>query len=295
MRISSERRRSSAAFLTAGVVLGALLGLTACGADGGNLPNLPSSAPSIDRPSRAGPESPDGAKSQAETVSPSARNTRTQETTAAATPEPTRTTTTKAAAGPAAPTPTTARTTTATETTTRPAAPAATASAVSGTAVADTSSGLGTLGWLLLIILVAGLVGGLLIWRSRRKTDWTARAGILAADTRAVVGTRVPAVLATVTTAQRALSWPPVRADLVELVDRWALLPESAPGEQRADWSRQVWGLLQELIAAVDAENAALAAGQQWRQLRARVDDAGRALTAILRSDQGAGPEPSLA
>lgn len=297
-------RRSGPAFLAAGVVLGALLGLSACSADGGERPALPSSAPSIDRPSPAPSvgrpsgarsKSPDGAESPAASVSASTRDTRTPEKTAEPTPESTRAETTEAAAQPATPTRTTARTATATKTTTRPAAATTSASAVAGAAVADTSGGVGTLGWLLLIILVAGLVGGVLIWRSRRKADWTAGADSLAAETRAVVGTRLPSVLATVSTAQRALSWPPVRADLVDLVRRWALLPESAPGEQRAAWSRQVWGLLDELVAAVDAENEALAAGRQWRPLRLRVDDVGRALAATLRSGQGAGPEPSLA
>jgi hypothetical protein len=84
-----------------------------------------------------------------------------------------------------------------------------------------------------------------------------------------------------------------VRADLADLVRRWGLLSQSAPGEQRADWSRQVWGLLEELVTAVDAENEALATERPWRPLRQRVDEAGRALAAALRVGQG--PEPALA
>jgi hypothetical protein len=303
MRMSSESRRPGAVLLAAGVLLGTLLGLTACGAEGGDRPALPSSVPSagrpplIDRPSAT----PDDRESQAETVTPPTRNTRTPEETA--TPKPTRTATTQPTAQPPAPTTartttptqTTARTPAATKTSTRPAEPTAAASSLSGTAASDTSDGLGAIGWFLLIILVAGLIGGVLIWRSRRSTGWAAEADALAADTRAVVGRRLPQVLATVTAAQRALSWPPVRADLVDRVGRWALLTENAPGEQRADWSRQVWGLLQEVVTAVDAENEALATGQEWRLLRPRVEDATRALTAALAARQGPGPDTPAA
>ena len=51
------------------------------------------------------------------------------------------------------------------------------------------------------------------------------------------------------------------------------------------------WDLLQELVAAVDAENQALAAGRDWRLLRPRVDQAERALSAILAG--GPQQEPS--
>jgi len=303
MGISSERR-PSAAFLAAGAVVAVLLGLTACSADGES-PTRPSAAPSLERPATADPEPTDDPDAGATAATP--RPTRTRETGAAPTPEPTRTTTkpttkptTKATTKPAAPTTTADRTPAETQTTTeetRPAEPTATAtaSAVPGTAVADTSDGLGAFGWFLLILLAAGLVGGVLIWRSRRKADWKTGAATLTADTRILLGTRLPAALATATAAQRALAWPPVRADLVDLMGRWALLPESAPGELQADWARQVWGLLQELVTAVDAENEALATGQQWRPLRLRVDDAGRALATTLSNGPVPGPDPSLA
>jgi len=194
------------------------------------------------------------------------------------------------------PTTTTARTTETTERTTEPttepAEPTASASAVAGTPVADTSSGLGPLGWLILVLLAAGVLGGVLIWRSRRRGRWAADAGTLVVDTRTVVDVRLPSVLATVTAAQRALSWPPVRADLADLVRRWGLLSQNAPGDERADWSRQVWSILEELVTAVDAENEALAADREWRPLRQRIDDAGRALATTLRAGQG--PEPSM-
>jgi hypothetical protein len=292
--------RPKAALLAPGVVLGALLGMTAC-ADGANRPTLPSSAPSFDRPSfapsigRPGdrPESPDGAESPAGIASAPTRETRTPEATTPP-PEPTRTATTEAAAQPATPTRTTAATATAAETPTR-ADPTAAASPVSGTAVSDTSGGLGPFGWIVLFILAAAVIGGVLIRRSRRNADWAADADALTVDTRTVIGTQLPSVLGTVTAVQRALSWPPVRADVVDLLDRWALLPDNAPGEQRAAWSRQAWGQLREVLAAVDAENEALAAGQQWTPLRLRVDDAGRALFATLSGGHGAGADPSLA
>jgi hypothetical protein len=143
----------------------------------------------------------------------------------------------------------------------------------------------------LLIVLAAGLIGGLVIWWSRRKADWDAAAAALASDTRAAVGTRLPPVLAAVAAAQRALSWTPLRADLIDLVRRWSLLAENAPGERARDWSRRVGSLLQEAVAAMDAENEALATGGEWRLLRPRLDDAARALSAAL--DEQPRPEPA--
>ena len=72
-------------------------------------------------------------------------------------------------------------------------------------------------------------------------------------------------------------------------------MTENAPGEERADWSRQVWGLLQEVVTAVDAENEALATGQEWRLLRPRLEDAARALTATLAVRQGPRPDAPVA
>jgi hypothetical protein len=79
-------------------------------------------------------------------------------------------------------------------------------------------------------------------------------------------------------------------------VRRWELLAERAPDDQRRTRSGQVRSLLQELVAAVDAENQALAAGRDWRLLRPRVDQAGRALSAVLtgvpQPEPAAGGEP---
>jgi hypothetical protein len=77
---------------------------------------------------------------------------------------------------------------------------------------------------------------------------------------------------------------------------RWALLAESAPDGQRRNRTGQVRNLLQELVAAVDAENEALATGRDWRLLRPRVDQAERALSAVLagvpQQQPSAGGEP---
>jgi hypothetical protein len=149
---------------------------------------------------------------------------------------------------------------------------------------------MGVLGWLLLIALVAVLIGGLLIWRSRRKAEWDTEATALEAETRAATGTRLPAVLTAETAGQRALSWPPLRADLAGLIDRWDLLTQRASDERRRNRSLQLGGLLQDLVAAVDAENDAVAAGRDWTLLRPRVDEAQRALSAALVEQ----PQPDL-
>ena len=154
----------------------------------------------------------------------------------------------------------------------------------------DESGGLGTLGWILLAVLVAGLIAAVLIWRSRRSSAWDAEAATLERDTRAATGTQLPPVLTAETAGQRALSWPPVRAGLLELIGRWDQLAERASDDRRRTRSGQIRSLLQELVAAVDAENEALASGRDWRLLRPRVDEAGRALTAVLAGVPGQGP-----
>ena len=151
---------------------------------------------------------------------------------------------------------------------------------------------MGTLGWTLLVVLVAGLIiAGWLISRSRQRSGWDAQAAALEHDTRTTTSTQLPSVLTAETAGQRALSWPPLRAALSDLVGRWDLLAERAPDDRRRTRSGQVRSLLQELVAAVDAENQALAAGRDWRLLRPRVDQAGRALSAVLAGVPQ--PEPS--
>jgi hypothetical protein len=141
---------------------------------------------------------------------------------------------------------------------------------------------MGALGWILLIVLVVGLAAGWMIWRSRRRSAWDAEADALKDDTRTTTSTRLPSVLTAETAGQRALSWPPLRTALVDLMRRWDLLAERAPDDRRRNWSGQIRGLLQELVAAVDAENEALATGRDWTLLRPRVDEIGRALFSAL-------------
>ena len=249
-------RRAGRAGFLAGLVLVLVLGLSSCGAGDGD--------DSATRPTteRSGTR-PD----------PSV--------TATAPTRPTRTST-------ATPTPTSA------ERPSSPTAPPATSAA--GTPAAAESQGLGAVGWTLLILLVVALAAGWLILRSRRKSAWNRKAAALEADTRATTSTQLPAVLTAETAGERALSWPPLRAALSDLVRRWELLAERAPDDRSRTRSGQVRSLLQELVAAVDAENQALATGRDWRLLRPRVDQAGRALSAVLagvpQPEPSAGGEP---
>jgi hypothetical protein len=117
---------------------------------------------------------------------------------------------------------------------------------------------LGALGWTLLILLVVALAAGWLILRWRRKSAWEREAAALEADTRATTSAQLPAVLTVETAGQRALSWPPLRAALSDPMRRWALLAERAPDDRGRTRAAQIRNLLQELLAAVDAENNAI-------------------------------------
>jgi hypothetical protein len=152
--------------------------------------------------------------------------------------------------------------------------------------------GLGALGWTLLIVLVVGLVAAWLIWRSRRKSAWDGEAGALEMETRTATSTQLPSVLTAETPGQRALSWPPLRSGLIDLMRRWDLLADRAFDDQRRNRSVRIRNLLQELVAAVDAENEALATGRDWRLLRPRVDQVGQALSAVLAGMPQQEPAP---
>jgi hypothetical protein len=250
-------RRATTAWLLAGLVLSLVLGLTGCGAGGGSdSATRPSTERSGTRPAPSGTESP------SETTTEATRPPRTS-----------------------GDTPTSDRTPASAPTT-----------AVAGTPAAAESQGLGALGWTLLILLIVALAAGWLILRSRKRSAWDRKAAALEADTRATASTQLPLVLIAETAGERALSWPPLRAALSDLVRRWELLAERAPDDRRRTRSGQVRSLLQELVAAVDAENQALAAGRDWRLLRPRVDQAGRALSAVLagvpQPEPSAGGEP---
>src|SRR4029453_15357828 len=188
-------RRACGAWLLAGAMGGRALGLRGCGAGGGDEsaarpdPSVTATAPT--RPTR----------------------------TSTSTPTPTRTPTSAER-----PTPPTTRPATSAEALTPTSTPTAAATPASAE-----SGGSGTLGWTLLIVLVAGLIiAGWLILRSRRNGAVDAQADALERDTRPTTGTQLPSVLTAETTGQRALSWPPLRAALSDLVRRWELLAEHA-------------------------------------------------------------------
>ena len=273
-------RRAARAGLLAGLVIGLAVGLSGCGAGGGGGESAtrPSTERSGTRPAPSGTESP------SETTTESTRPTRTS----ADTPTSTRTPT-------SAERPTSPTTAPVTSADVLPPTSTPTPSAA-GTPASAESEGLGPLGWTLLIVLVVGLIAGWLLWRSRRRSAWDTQAAALEADTRTTTGTELPSVLTAVTAGQRALSWPPLRAALADLIHRWDLLAERAPDDRRRTRSGQIRNLLQELLAAVDAENQALAAERDWRLLRPRVDQAERALAAALagvsQQEPPAGGEP---
>jgi hypothetical protein len=252
-------RRAGRAWVLAGLVLGLVLWLSGCGVgDGSESATRPSTERSGTRPAPSVTEAP------SVTATAPTRPTRTS----TATPTSTRTPTSAEALAPTStPTPSAA-----------------------GTPAAAESEGLEALGWTLLIVLVVGLIAGWMIWRSRRRSAWEAQADALETDTRTITSTQLPSVLTAETAGQRALSWPPMRTGLVDLMHRWDLLAEHAPDDRRRNWSGQTRHLLQELLAAVDAENEALATGRDWRLLRPRVDEIGRALSAVLAG----GPQQEL-
>ena len=252
-------RRAGRAWVLAGLVLGLVLWLSGCGAgDGSESATRPSTERSGTRPAPSVTEAP------SVTATAPTRPTRTS----TATPTSTRTPTSAEALAPTStPTPSAA-----------------------GTPAAAESEGLEALGWTLLIVLVVGLIAGWMIWRSRRRSAWEAQADALETDTRTITSTQLPSVLTAETAGQRALAWPPMRTGLVDLMHRWDLLAEHAPDDRRRNWSGQTRHLLQELLAAVDAENEALATGRDWRLLRPRVDEIGRALSAVLAG----GPQQEL-
>jgi hypothetical protein len=277
------RRRAAAATVLVGLAAIAVFGLTACGVGDGGPSTRPSDRGSslpIDRPSPGEP----GAGTAA-TRTPTAGPTLSREPgRTEAPPETAASRSTSAATEPPADTaPPVAQPPAATPTIATPTLSASPAAA------AAESGGMAPWGWLLLIGLVAALViGGLLLYRSQRKSAWDVEARTLEAETRTLTATRLPLVLTATNAGQRALTWPPVRASLVDLIGLWNALAERASGETRRNWSVQIDDLLRELVAAVDAENDALAVGQDWTLLRPRVNDAAGALAAVLTTQ----PQP---
>jgi hypothetical protein len=291
MGASRDRRRARRASLLAGLVLGPLLGLAACGGGGGDSADRPSPGLSLDRPSATkAPDvaaTPSAERSRGE-IAPPTRSRGPDPTEPADNPNPPPAEPPAPNPPPQNPNPPPAEPPAPNPPAqnpnpppAEPPPPAPTAS-VSAAASSAESGGMGTLLCVLLIGLVAVLIGGLIIWNSRRKSAWDAQVTALAIETRTVVATRLPPVLTAENAGQRGLSWPPLRAGLVDLAGRWGLLTERAPDDARRSRSLQVHGLLQDLVAAVDAENEALATGRDWTLLRPRVVNAERALVAAL-------------
>jgi hypothetical protein len=94
------------------------------------------------------------------------------------------------------------------------------------------------LGWILLVVLVAALIAAVLIWRSRRNPAWDAEAAALERDTPTTTSTRLPPVLTAETAGQRALSWPPLRTGLMDLIGRWDLQAGRASDHRRRNRGR---------------------------------------------------------
>jgi hypothetical protein len=289
MRPSDNRR-----LVTSAVLLAAVIGLAGCGGGGGEGTALPSAGV----PERSVEVTAEPTRTRTRTAEPTTTPAEAETTTPAeaetTTPAAAETTTTRpppAVAAPPGPTQT-ARTTTPAKTTT-PASttkPATTPAASAAAVAAAESESVGPYGWLLVIGLLTMLgVGCALVYRSQQKSAWDDEARAVKAETRTITATRVPPVLTTTTVAQRGLAWPPVRAGLTDLVRRCDSLAASALGEPRRLWAGQLGALLRDLIAAVDAENEALAGGRDWRVLRPGVNQAERALNAALTNQL---PEP---
>ncbi|AEV84920.1 C-jun-amino-terminal kinase-interacting protein 3 [Actinoplanes sp. SE50] len=255
------KHRPAAAFALVPLILG---GLAACG--GENRPeSLPSTRPTVEFSAERTTRSTPTEEKTTEATDPTPTRTRptADQPTREPTAEPTRAPTTQEA--------------------TKEPTPAATSTSAAVAPVADQDDGgLGPWAWLLLIGLLTGLVGLLLVNRDRRVATWDAEARGLAGETRAVLGVRLPQLLTDLDPARRGSAWPPVRDDLTALEARWTALLERVPDGERQAYAGQVAGMLRDLVNAVDAENAALATGRDWRMLRPRVDAVIAALSAAL-------------
>jgi hypothetical protein len=136
--------------------------------------------------------------------------------------------------------------------------------------------------WIILAaVILLGVLGGMLISRSRRKASLRARAAKLTADTRTVMDSSVAQVLAVTDARSRSVSWPAVDSQLVTLQAGWAGLAadSSTADKQRFESIRRGIG---ELLVATRAENDALLQGLDWTLLRPRVDQERTAITSLL-------------
>src|SRR4029450_6396388 len=176
-------RRACGAWLLAGLMVGLALGLSGCGAGGGGGPaarpdpSVTATAPT--RPTRTSTSTPTPTRTPTSAERPTSPTTRPATSADAPPPPP-----------PPAdrPPPPPTRPAPSAEALTPPSPPAAAATPASAE-----SGGSGTLGWTLLIVLVAGLIiAGWLILRSRQKSAWDAQADALEHDTRTTTGTQLP-------------------------------------------------------------------------------------------------------
>jgi hypothetical protein len=295
------------ALALAGVLLAVA---AACDSGGGDRSTLPTSRPSAEQPTDRSPtKKPESTSRTATLPTRSTGNeeagatTRTATTAAAATSTAARTTATTRAEEATTSTTraeeATTSTTRATPATTSAVPPTTLPAAAQPSPAAATSGGSGTLGWLLLLVLALGaLVAFLFVRRSRRGTTWDAEASAATADTRAVLDRRLPTVMTAQAAAERALTWPPLREDLIGLANRWGNLSGHAPDDPRRESAGQLVVTLQDLVAALDAESQALATGRQWQLLRPQVDAVIRALLAALAAQPAPFPpagEPGAA
>jgi hypothetical protein len=263
-----------------------LLGIASCG-DGGP-ESRPSSRPEVsaDRTSSSPRPSHTEEGRAGEPTRTKATPTRTTDPARAADParttEPTRTTELTRTTGPT------------TKTTAAAAGAGAASSPVAAASTTDDAGGLPLFGWLLIAGFLVALIAVVLIGRSRRAAGWRAESSALADETRTFLDVRVVPVLARRATAEREVSWPPVRDGIAGLVARWAGLSTRAPETAGQASAAQVAGLLQDLVAAVEAESDARATGSDWGPPRAEVDAGLDALTVALEPQPSPG-EPGTA
>ncbi|BBH67319.1 hypothetical protein ACTI_40040 [Actinoplanes sp. OR16] len=282
-------RRRLALILAATLVLG-VAGCTGDGGENGGV-TLPSAAPTLDRPSRTATAQPEQTETEkTEEPERTTEPTRTRETadpepTEEETTEPERTTDPPQAAEPTRtqPPPPTAETRTETKTVTAEPTPTTASSSAAAVPVSENDDSGGFLPWLLVFLAIGAVIAIVLISRSRRETAWDGEAATLDAETRSVIGVRLPPVLTAQTAGERGLSWPPVRDDLRDLSAHWGVLSQNAPDGERQASASQIAVLLRDLVPAIDAENQALATGREWRMLRPQVDQILDALTAVMQ------------
>ncbi|GIF00511.1 hypothetical protein Ari01nite_79750 [Paractinoplanes rishiriensis] len=301
MRVDAVRR-SAQRLAGLGVVAGVLLFGAGC-QDGGGEVALPSERPTIERTvaptATATPTETETSRSprpSRETPTRTTEPTKAETTRAETTqPEPTKAEPTKAepTQQPTQAEPPRIEVTKVEVTVTPTAAPTPTPTPQESAVAASSSTGIGSGWWLLILLLLVGatLVGVTVANRNKRKSAWETESWELADRTRVATSVRLPPVLSTRAAAERALVWPPLRSDLMELAGRWGVLAAGAADEYRRDETVRVGNLLQDLVAAVDAESQALATGREWQLLRPRVIDLEQLVVSALANFQQ--PQPA--